>query len=568
MMGRVRRTSRRRLAQAALLLTLAGALVAAVPGTLDRAHAPTSDLDRDAQDVSGLVLSGLSSSAPTVAIQPPGPDVLDLRDRIDRIVTSNRWSHARWGVLAVSLDRGDTLYSRNPHESMAPASNVKLITSAAALHHLGADFRFRTWALAEGPISGGVVEGDLVLYGTGDPTLSDRYHQTELGPFREIAQGLRKSGVEAIAGDLIGDGTYFSGPEIAPSWDPADLTEWFAAPVSALSFNENMISLRIEAAGWVGAPPRVQTLPIGASVLVQNEARTVAGRPDRYSRIGVVRQSHAEPIRVLGQIQLGSPEVWREMTVSNPPLYAVTMFQRALEEEGIEVYGRTRSLQGPLDSPLASRTVWGPGFGGPTPPQIMAEYTSPPLTELLEVVNNESHNLFAEAVFRSVGAAGQGDASFAGASNAVTDFLVDVVGAPRPGIQIMDGSGLSGANRVSASLFVRLLTFMASTDQWESFRETLPEAGNRRELPRMFGSPAAGNLRAKTGTIAGVSALSGIVRSASGERIAFSIIANDVRSTSSAKNIENRIGVALAEFGRPTPQPQATDSMSRGTQEP
>jgi len=566
-MSTLRIASRRRFVHATLLLTFVGASVAAVPGIVDHARAPAPAQDAASQDGSRLVSNTRPATAVRPTPPPPGPRVLDLRDRIDRIVTSNRWSDARWGVLVVSLDRGDTLYSRNPREAMAPASNMKMITSAAALHHLGPDFRFRTWALADGPISEGVLEGNLVLYGTGDPTLSDRYHRTELGPFREIAERLRASGVEAVAGDLIGDGTYFSGPLIAPSWDPADLTEWFAAPVSALSFNENMISLRIEAAGWVGAPPRVQTLPIGASVLVQNEARTVAGPPSRYSRIGVVRQSHTEPIQVLGEIQLGSPEVWREMTVSNPPLYAVTMFQRALEEEGIEVYGRTRGLQSDDESPLASRTVWGPGLGGPTPPRIVAEYTSPPLTEILEVVNNESHNLFAEAVFRSVGAAGQGDASFAGSSNAVTDFLVDVVGAPRPGLQIMDGSGLSAANRVTASAFVRLVTFMAGSDQWASFRETLPEAGNRRELPRMFGSAAAGNLRAKTGTIGGVSALSGVVQSAAGERLAFSIIANEVRSSSGAKNIENRIGVELAEFDRPMPR-QAADSLSLGDSKP
>jgi D-alanyl-D-alanine carboxypeptidase/D-alanyl-D-alanine-endopeptidase (penicillin-binding protein 4) len=495
--------------------------------------------------------------AATVKLGAPDPEVEALRRSIDGVLRGSGWNRARWSVLAVSLDRGDTLYARDAHEALAPASNIKLITTAAALHYLGPDFRYPTYVLANGPTEGGVIQGDVVLYGTGDPALSDRFYPDETEVFRSLAVRLREAGIAGIAGDLVGDGTYFRGPTVEATWDPRDLNEWFAAPVSALSFNENMIALRVEAAGWVGAPPRIQTLPAGAGVLIDNAARTVASAPDRSRRLAIIRESHGEPIRVVGEISLGSRDVWREITVSDPPHYAATIFRQVLEEEGIHVYGRVRSAGDPDDSILVDRAVWGPGFGYGAAPRVLAEHRSPPLSQLLEVVNKQSHNLYAESVLRVMGATVVGDASFEGGVEATRRFLANAVRTHTGVFEQIDGSGLSAENRASAGLFVELLAYMAESELWEDFWGTLPEAGNRRELPRMYRSSAAGNLRAKTGTIARVSALTGVVRSASGERIAFSILANDVPSTWRAKNLEDRIGIRLAEFQR-----SAADSLT------
>lgn len=500
-------------------------------------------------------MSDTATMAAPAGVDAPDPAVEALRRSIDSVLRGSRWNRARWSVLAVSLDRGDTLYARDAHEALAPASNIKLITTAAALHYLGPDFRYPTYVLADKPVQGGVIQGDVVLYGTGDPALSDRFYSSETEVFRSLAVRLREAGIEGIAGDLVGDGTYFRGPTVEATWDRTDLNEWYAAPVSALSFNENMIALRVEAAGWVGAPPRIQTLPAGAGVLIDNAARTVASVPDRSRRLAIVRESHGEPIRVVGEIPLGSRDVWREITVSDPPHYAATIFRQVLEEEGIRVFGRVRSARGPDDSVLVDQAIWGPGFRYGTAPRVLAEHRSPPLSELLEVVNKQSHNLYAESVLRVLGATVVGDASFAGGVEATRRFLANAVRTHTGVFQQIDGSGLSAENRASAGLFVELLAYMADSELWEDFWETLPEAGNRRELPRMYRSSAAGNLRAKTGTIARVSALTGVVRSASGERIAFSILANDVPSTWRAKNLEDRIGVRLAEFRRSVADP-------------
>jgi len=197
--------------------------------------------------------------------------------------------------------------------------------------------------------------------------------------------------------------------------------------------------------------------------------------------------------------------------------------------------------------------VWAPGITGTSPPQILATHLSNPLSDLVSVVNQKSHNLYAEALHKTLGRIGTGIGSFEGGRSATEAFLVHQVGLQPDAVAVIDGSGLSKTNRASAHAFVQVLDHMSRSEAWEGYWASLPEAGNRRQLSRMYRTPAAGNLRAKTGTIDRVSALSGIVVSASGERIAFSILSNNIPSTSRAKQVEDRIGARLAAFTRSGP---------------
>jgi D-alanyl-D-alanine carboxypeptidase/D-alanyl-D-alanine-endopeptidase (penicillin-binding protein 4) len=165
-------------------------------------------------------------------------------------------------------------------------------------------------------------------------------------------------------------------------------------------------------------------------------------------------------------------------------------------------------------------------------------------------MNRVSHNLHSEILLFTLGRVVNGDGSFDGGTRALKDYLVRVAGVRDDDLEVEDGSGLSSDNQATASSFVRLLSHVASADYAESFWATLPEAGNRLELARMYQSPAAGNLRAKTGTIRRVSALTGVVRAADGEAILFSIVSNGVPSTSTAKRIEDQIGIRLASYRR------------------
>jgi D-alanyl-D-alanine carboxypeptidase/D-alanyl-D-alanine-endopeptidase (penicillin-binding protein 4) len=485
--------------------------------------------------------TGLAASAPD--------RVEALRADLERVLRAPRWTSATWGVLAVSLDTGDTLFARTPAVPLAPASNLKLATTAAALERLGPDYRYQTLVLGDGPISDGILRGDLILYGTGDPGLSDRFFESRTAALEGLANQLLEAGVRVVTGDVVGDGSFFEGPLTGDGWDPRDLNDWFAAPSSALSFNENMVTLRIEPAVTQGARPTIRTLPADADVPLANLATTGRGR------IRIQREEPSRPILVEGAIPLGGREVWRQMTVPDPSRYAAAVFLNVLREKGIGVRGEVRTVRHPADSRVTGRPLWAPGLR-PGAPRILARHRSPPLREYLTVVNKRSHNLLADMILKTLGRVEGGDGSFAGGARVVKAFLADRIGADTTAVEIHDGSGLSALDRMAAGDFVRLLAYMSVTDRWDEYWATLPEAGNPRELRRMYRSPAAGNLRAKTGTIEDVSALSGVVHSASGERIAFSILVNDVPSTRGAKRIEDRIGTRLASFER-TFEPRA-----------
>jgi len=496
-----------------------------------------------------VAISGLTAipvAGQQAAVAPAG---YSLQNEIQRLVQGTGWRNSDWSVLAVSLEHGDTLTAIGADLPLAPASNQKLFTTAAALHHLGPDYRFPTYLLTEGDVRDGVLTGSLVLYGTGDPAISDRLLDASTDPLRGFARTLLDLGVHTIAGDVVGDGSHFEGPMRRPAWNPNDLDNWYAAKVSALTFNENVVTVRIRPTS-PGAPAELQTLPSGAGLPVINTSRTVSGA---RSSILIVRDDPDGAIELRGELGTGAIDVWRQLTVSDPELYAASVLHRVLEEEGIRVMGTARSLAEGETSPVRSGAqTLAPAFrsAGPPPLRTLAVHYSPRVEELLHVVNRNSHNLYAELLLFTVGRVTTGIGSFEAGSRAMTDYLVRTVGIRAENLHVDDGSGLSRMNRATASSFVELLTHVAGAEYSDIFWSTLPEAGSRAELGRMYSSLAAGNLRAKTGTINRVSALSGVVRGVGGEPILFSIISNNVPSTSSAKGVEDRIGIQLASFGR------------------
>ncbi|MGD2123955.1 MAG: D-alanyl-D-alanine carboxypeptidase/D-alanyl-D-alanine-endopeptidase [Gemmatimonadota bacterium] len=481
---------------------------------------------------------------------PAHPEVQALQNDLEAILRATGNRNGRWGVLAVSLDQHDTLLALNARQPMVPASNVKVLTTAAALHYLGPDFRYRTFLLASGPLDQAVLSGDLVLYGTGDPTLSERFFPSETAVLDSLARQIAHRGIREVRGDLVVDGSFFRGPELHPSWDPKDLNDAFAAPVAAVSLAENLVTVRVEAGSWIGAQPSIYTVPDAAGIPLENVARTVD--PGRRSRVWLFREAPTDPIGIEGEIPLGGSDVWRELPVPDPLRFTGIQLERALSRHGVNLSGNLRIVR----DPEASRITGNPTFVDGTtsaPPKILAVQSSPPLLEILTVVNKESNNFLAESVLKTVGRVATGDGSFEGGSRAVGRFLVGEVGVPPEQVQLRDGSGLSEENLISPGVFVQTLKYLSASPYWDVFLGTLPEAGVRRELRRMYSSPAAQNLRAKTGTMNGVSALSGMVRTRSGERILFSILANDLASEYRAKRAEDQLGIRLASLTRPWP---------------
>ncbi|MDZ7779236.1 MAG: D-alanyl-D-alanine carboxypeptidase/D-alanyl-D-alanine-endopeptidase [Gemmatimonadota bacterium] len=506
----------------------------------------------------GAALVGMLGLPTTASAQPTpstGTAIESLGSGLDRLLLGRSWQDTDRGVLVVSMDHGDTLYSVNPDVPLAPASNVKLLTTAAALEVLGPDYRFLTYLMTDGTVrEDGVLDGDLILYGTGDPGLSNRFHHRRDAVFQELLDQLEASGIREVRGDLVADASFLPGPLRPTGWDPRDLNDHFTAPISALSFNENVVSMRISPAAEVGAPPRVQSIPDHAGLDISNLAQTVAGaRP----RVAILREEPLAPIRVEGTIGIRARDAWRQFTVPDPATFAASVFHAALEDRGVEVSGTVRTVDRPGRSSVPRLSA---PFAGTRGTKVLARYASDPLRAYLEVINKQSHNLFAELVFRTIGRIETNVGSPSASARAVRSALARI-GVDTAGIELLDGSGLSVGNRVTPRQLVEVLDRMAEHPHWNTYWATLPEAGRARELPRMYRTAAAGNLRAKTGTIERVSALSGVVRTQNGERLAFAIMLNGTPSVARAKAVENQIGARLARVERGLGEARAADEQ-------
>jgi serine-type D-Ala-D-Ala carboxypeptidase/endopeptidase (penicillin-binding protein 4) len=455
------------------------------------------------------------------------------------------------GVLIVSLDRGDTLFVHNPDLPLAPASNLKLFTTLSALYYLGPAFRYNTYLLATGAVQDGVLDGDLVLYGTGDPTLSDRFGA---GVLDALADTLVRQGIREIRGSVVGDASYFGGPGIGTGWQAKYSNALYAAPASALSLSENIAALEIRPAA-VGGRPVVRIAPGGYGIDVVNEATTVAaGR----TRVSVRRSGYESPLTVAGQVSRSAGSVRYSVPVSDPALYAASALRESLESRGIPATG-VRSVRDPSASPLAGRSLFAPALGVGSALRVLAIHTSPPLLDVLEVVNKRSNNFMAEQVLRTVGRVASGDGTLEGGLQVVQGFAHEVLGLDSASFRIFDGSGLSPLNRVTPSAFVKLLEFAAQTSNWNAFWTTLPQTGSPDGLRRMLGTEAQGRVRAKTGTINQVSALSGYVQARNGEWLAFSIVNNHAPNAWRAKRVEDAIVIRLAHFERDNPTSAGSD---------
>jgi D-alanyl-D-alanine carboxypeptidase/D-alanyl-D-alanine-endopeptidase (penicillin-binding protein 4) len=492
------------------------------------------------------------ATAPAAPAGVPDAYASALRSDLEEMIRRPRWSGDRWSVLVVSLDRGDTLFAHGAHESLAPASNMKLFTTAAALYYLGPDFRYNTFLMSTGPINNGVLEGDLVVYGTGDPTFSDRFGN-KLRVFQAFADTLQALGVREVRGDIVGDGSYFEGSGAGEGWQQSYMNASYAASAGALSFAENIAYLQIAPAEQAGWRPEVKLMPGGEGIALVNQATTSA----RSGRIDASRIAYDGPVVVRGQIGRNAAPVLRAVPISDPARYAAAVFREVLQKRDIVVTGGVRAAVTEAESPVTGRSVFAPALDSQEPVRVLAVHTSGPLMQILEIINKKSHNLMAEQVLRTVGRVAVGEGSVEGGRRAIQHMLEREGHSPNA-VTLYDGSGLSVLNRASAAGIVDLLALMAESPMWQPYWETLPEAGASDGLRRMYRTDAERNLRAKTGTIDNVSALSGYVRAANGERLAFSIISNSVPSTFTAKRVEDAIGARLAEFTRPVASGTAT----------
>jgi len=440
-----------------------------------------------------------------------------------------RVRNGRWGVMVVSLTRGDTLYAFNPDDGLQPASNMKLFTSALVLDQLGPDHQFSTDVLRDGTLSSdGALRGNLVIRGDGDPSLSARFFQGNARAMDALAQLVAAAGVKRVTGNLIADASAFDPERIPEGWKSRYLSAGYAARVSALSLNENLVTLVVRAgSGTSGATVSFDPatdLPLAVGV------RTVNGSGARV----IVHTTSAGVVEVRGWIGRSTGERRYQMVVEDPTAYAAGAFRRALQSRGISVAGKTQYATTP---------------GSATK---IASLQSPPLTRLLAAMNGESINHYAELLFRDAArhASPSGVGSAEAGNALLQQFMSEKVGASPGAVFTSDGSGLSVLDRVTPRSLVQLLSYANHSSWSDAFHSSLPVAGESDLLRhRMRSTPAQGNLHAKTGTTNTVTSLGGYVTAKNGELLAFAFIYNG-RERWNAKETIDAMGATLAAFSR------------------
>lgn len=433
-----------------------------------------------------------------------------LSQALDRIVQRSELAHATWAVQVRSASSGSVLYERNEDKGMRPASTMKLVTTAAALDAFGPDARLLTTVESAARLDGsGRLLGDVWLVGRGDPSLSLRFDDS--GPdtaLEALADALWSSGVRRIEGRLVGHEGAFAGDRHGPDWMLDDLAWGYGAPVSALTYQDNVIRVTLTPGERVGDPVVLDVAPRTSERLVRSSVSTAAAGAERD--IILDKPLGTPGVALSGTLPRG--EDWEgEVAVDDPARFAAEALARVLEARGIVVVGEVATSSDPL--PEDARTL--------------AAHEGERLARLIQEVNKESQNLHAELLLRRLGLHRFAEGSVEKGREAVAAF-VEAQGVPMAGWGLKDGSGLSHTNILTARGLVSLLLAMDRHTHRDAFRESLAVAGRDGTLEeRMVGTPAEGRVLGKTGGLQSVSALAGYVTTIDGDSLVFAAFIND-----------------------------------------
>ncbi|MBI3090507.1 MAG: D-alanyl-D-alanine carboxypeptidase/D-alanyl-D-alanine-endopeptidase [Candidatus Tectomicrobia bacterium] len=431
------------------------------------------------------------------------------------------------GLMITSLQRGDVLFEANAGKLLIPASNIKILTAAAALDRLHSDYTFKTWLATDGVKNGRVLQGNLYLVGGGDPSLVPE--QLWL-----LAQKVRTLGIDMITGGLYYDDSYFDDTPYVRGWDGAS-AEAYHAPINALSLNFNIITLHAYPADQPRRLARVILEPESRYVEILNSVTTgpAGGTPNIV--VSSRRNGDQEILEVSGSLPLGSPSYQLRRAIIDPARFTAATFREYLLLQGTRIFGET-----------SRRTL-------PKHVAVLVRHDSKPLSTIIADLNKFSNNFVAEQLLKNLGAEQFGPpGSTAKGVRAVAAFLARL-GLAETEFRIADGSGLSTFNRLSARVLVRVLrTMFNDFEVLPEFMGSLGIVGADGLVQRRLqGTEAERNLRVKTGTLAGASSLSGYARAANKELLAFAYIVNGGPcGHAQLRQLQNRLSLMLVKFSR------------------
>ena len=472
----------------------------------------------------------------------------EVAQKIDAILDTPAFRNARWGVMIEEAGSSEPLYVREADKSYVPASNMKMYTTAAAVDMLGADWQWETKFLGLGKISNGTLRGDLVMLGSGDPSISGRYQDTQTTAIlRNIAKAVKASGVTRISGNVIGDDSYFS-EDYAPTWPWADLPEWYSTESGALAVNDNCWDALIVPSKKVGQKATIKKVfPEGEIVTFVSEVETtVSAKEGGKTSINISRRPDSNVVTLSGSLPVDAAPYKEWGSVRYGSQMAVRSMVAALRAEGIRVGGKAL-----VTSQMTAEQK--KNVENPREMMVLYVHKSPTLSRVIRMINKPSQNFYADMLCRTLDKVQGGTGNWSGCERVVEKWLRETVGADTYGFAMMDGSGLSRRNMVRPDLSVALLKHLnnvSKEDAKKAFYDSLPIAGVDGTIAsRMKKTAAACNCRAKTGYIGSMRSLSGYVDDKVGRRWVFSMMANNfVTPVSNANAAQDQVVELLANL--------------------
>lgn len=484
----------------------------------------------------GLAISGAGFVGPPTSVPTAAAKVSDpaLASKIASVMKDSRVTRGRTSAVVYDAATGSELFQRSGGRASIPASNTKIITAAAAMHTLGPSYRFRTEVVSRAKITGSTLDGRLYLKGYGDPT-------ARVSDYADLARRVRAAGIRTVTGKLVVDASYFDGVRYNPTWKTSYADDYYAAPISAVTLAPNadydsgtvIITYR---AGSVGKKAKITTTPASAAAYLDLKNLTTTGKKGTSTTFSASRAHRSGTITLRGRVASGRSGS-RLITVNRPDLYAAAVFRAELAKAGVTVRGTTTALA----TPTSGRRVLGTDY-------------SMPLSQLLVPFMKLSNNMHAEALTKAMGAKRSGAPGSWANGLAATRAYLSATGVPLTGLVLTDGSGLTRSNTITPRAMGTLLVKVQREPWFPAFKASLPVAGNSTRMiggtlrRRMNGTRAANNAWAKTGTLTGVTALSGYVRGRDGRLYAFSMLSQ--YSGSSPRPVEDKLVVALAGWRR------------------
>jgi D-alanyl-D-alanine carboxypeptidase/D-alanyl-D-alanine-endopeptidase (penicillin-binding protein 4) len=482
--------------------------------------------------VSAPVASPPAAPAPPVAAPPPRTDPSEtLRQEIAALTARPGVQHAIWGVAVRSLDRNERLFDLNPATLLVPASTAKLVSVASAVDAVGWNYRFTTILRTHGVVSNGVLHGDLVAWGNGDPSIGGRGGND----LKSWVDELKAAGIHRIDGRVIADDNAIEEPRPALAWAWDDLGYPTGALFGALNYAENRLTIAIAPAATEGGPTSLAVEGVAADRPLTN--RTTTGPKGSAVMIWPEQRPGEPSLTIAGSVPAGASPARLSVSAGNPTFWFASALRRAIVGAGIIVSGDAFDADDVGAMPRGTATT-------------LYEHRSAPLGELVRPLLKNSVNLYAEAVMRlnaPEGALPTNDAALDGLRRRMAAW-----GIPADGQQLIDGSGLSRRDVISADTVVTVLARMHDPSGASPWMQALPVAGVDGSLEtRMKGTPAEGNVRAKTGTMSNVRSLAGYATTRDGEHLAFAILVNNFEGTGAqATQAIDAIAVRLAAFSR------------------